>query len=710
MDIKSDNYKLRSECLLLNNLDIIGVAETHLFGDQCLYFPGYTWYGQNRTKHTKAKKGSGGIGFFIKHDVSENYIVETLDSEHEGILWIQCRSKRGNHIFNCCVCYVPPSESTRSIDLTEFYDTLMHQVHIYCQDKQFFICGDFNGRVGDLEDYIPGVDILPERNVVDFHVNKEGERLCDFLIDTDCCILNGRNCAKNDYTFIGSQGSSVVDYCFVPYESLDNFSNFRVTSESDLFNSSKLLGTIEPETSHPDHSLLMWDFLLDNVRKIPNAHNDQDVRVHFTKFDRHVPDDFLNTRHDEMTEYISRLEGDLTLQDHLDKVYSDLVVFVKDEMVKKINHRQINAVVGHNNKKRKVSKPWWSEQLTELWNNVCKSEKNMLKSKNPERNRLRAIFVGARKVFNQECQRAKRRHQKNAQMEIPNLDTSNSKDFWKRIGKIGVGKERQNQIPMEVILPSGEVSCNTKVILEVWRKHFQDLLNPNIDIIETNREGYTPYEDGHNVNVWNSSISTSEIIAALRQLNDRKAEGIDEIPAEIWKTPNLLAIIEALFNQCFRLGKIPELWKCGIITPVLKASTSDKRVPSNYRGITITPAIYKLYCNVINNRLLEWEKENNVICEPQNGFRKGRSTIDHVQSITSIIETRKLKRQSTFVAFIDFTKAYDSINRKLLFSKLENLGLTGHIYNCNENTLQVVIPLLPPSYSEGARCVGAPLR
>ena len=93
-----------------------------------------------------------------------------------------------------------------------------------------------------------------------FHVNKEGERICDFLIDTDCCILNGRNCAKNDYTFIGSQGSSVVDYCFVPYESLDNFSNFRVTSESDLFNSSKLLGTIEPEPSHPDHSLLMWDF------------------------------------------------------------------------------------------------------------------------------------------------------------------------------------------------------------------------------------------------------------------------------------------------------------------------------------------------------------------------------------------------------------------------------------------------------------------
>ena len=70
----------------------------------------------------------------------------------------------------------------------------MYQVHIYCKDKQFFICGDFNGRVG--EDFIPSVHILPERKVVDFYVNKERERVCEFLIDTDCCILNGRNSTK----------------------------------------------------------------------------------------------------------------------------------------------------------------------------------------------------------------------------------------------------------------------------------------------------------------------------------------------------------------------------------------------------------------------------------------------------------------------------------------------------------------------------------
>ena len=44
--------------------------------------------------------------------------------------------------------------------------------------------------------------------------------------------------------------------------------------------------------------------------------------------------------------------------------------------------------------------------------------------------------------------------------------------------------------------------------------------------------------------------------------------------------------------------------------------------------------------------------------------------------ITSIIESRKLRKQSTFAAFIDFKKAYDTINRALLFSKLELLGVS----------------------------------
>ena len=64
----------------------------------------------------------------------------------------------------------------------------------------------------------------------------------------------------------------------------------------------------------------------------------------------------------------------------------------------------------------------------------------------------------------------------------------------------------------------------------------------------------------------------------------------------------------------------------------------------------------------------------------QNGFRKNRSTIDHAVSLTTIIETRKLRKKDTFAAFIDFKKAYDSIDRHKLFVKLASLGISGFMY------------------------------
>ena len=71
----------------------------------------------------------------------------------------------------------------------------------------------------------------------------------------------------------------------------------------------------------------------------------------------------------------------------------------------------------------------------------------------------------------------------------------------------------------------------------------------------------------------------------------------------------------------------------------------------------------------------------NCFCNPaKNGFRKKRSTVDQISSLTSIIENRKCKKLSTFTAFIDFKKAYDTIDRGILFNKLYDLGIRGRMY------------------------------
>ena len=86
--------------------------------------------------------------------------------------------------------------------------------------------------------------------------------------------------------------------------------------------------------------------------------------------------------------------------------------------------------------------------------------------------------------------------------------------------------------------------------------------------------------------------------------------------------------------------------------------------------------MYKLYSSIINNRLTIWSENNNKIVDEQNGFRKKRSTIDQLSSLTNIIDTRKKLKRSTFCAFIDFKKAYDFINRGKLWTRLQNIGVS----------------------------------
>ena len=93
-----------------------------------------------------------------------------------------------------------------------------------------------------------------------------------------------------------------------------------------------------------------------------------------------------------------------------------------------------------------------------------------------------------------------------------------------------------------------------------------------------------------------------------------------------------------MFNVSFDSGCVPSEWGKGIINPIPKSNMADPRDPLSYRGITLAPATYKLYCSILNERLSKWINRNDVLVDEQNGFRKTRCTIDHVSSLTNLIE------------------------------------------------------------------------
>ena len=86
---------------------------------------------------------------------------------------------------------------------------------------------------------------------------------------------------------------------------------------------------------------------------------------------------------------------------------------------------------------------------------------------------------------------------------------------------------------------------------------------------------------------------------------------------------------------------------------------------------------------------INYEEFIDLHTEEQNGFRKERSCIDHLYTLTSLIKNRKIRKKQTFVCFIDAKKAFDSVNRDMLWYKLMKIGVTGSFLNAVKSLYDV---------------------
>lgn len=107
--------------------------------------------------------------------------------------------------------------------------------------------------------------------------------------------------------------------------------------------------------------------------------------------------------------------------------------------------------------------------------------------------------------------------------------------------------------------------------------------------------------------------------------------------------------------------RVPDSWYEAIIIPLYKKG--DKKKCDNYRGISLLNSAYKVFSRIILNRMVPYVED--CLGEYQCGFRKGRSTTEHLSVIGQIIEKRYEYWQNMWQLFIDFKKAYDSIHREI---------------------------------------------
>lgn len=154
-------------------------------------------------------------------------------------------------------------------------------------------------------------------------------------------------------------------------------------------------------------------------------------------------------------------------------------------------------------------------------------------------------------------------------------------------------------------------------------------------------------------------ISKQEIKAALRQMKNRKSPGEDRITCEMLKMGGVVIerSLQILLNKCLLEGNIPDTWKNAEM--VLLFKKGDNGNIENYRPISLLSHMYKLLTRIITNRLTN--KMDAYQPAEQAGFRKGFSTTDHLQAIRILIEKTTEYNIPLHLAFVDFHKAFDSV-------------------------------------------------
>ena len=181
----------------------------------------------------------------------------------------------------------------------------------------------------------------------------------------------------------------------------------------------------------------------------------------------------------------------------------------------------------------------------------------------------------------------------------------------------------------------------------------------------------------------NAPITITEIKTAISAIKKTKCSvGIDIISNDMLKhlPENAIIYLHKLFHNCWENGNIPQIWKESVVVPILKTGKPNTNT-SSYRPIALTSHTGKLFERIILNRLLHYCNKNDVIPVNQSGFRKGRSTTEHLVKLSTQIKRQFARRKSILATFFDVSKAYDQVWHTRLLYKLKNIGLSGHMYD-----------------------------
>ena len=245
-----------------------------------------------------------------------------------------------------------------------------------------------------------------------------------------------------------------------------------------------------------------------------------------------------------------------------------------------------------------------------------------------------------------------------------------------RKGPRQINKHRNKQMIMSMRKESGEITTNREEILKICANFYKSLYTQTVPTPESTMKSSPDTEEI-------PEFTEEEVERAIKRMKRHKAQGVDGITSDIIKLggPMVLTYLTNIFNNILRTKQIPDSWDEAKIVILFKKG--DPKDIKNYRPIRLLSHSYKIFTRLLQTRIERTLDENQP--REQAGFRKGYSTTDHLQALNQIIEKSNEYNLPLCIGFIDYEKAFDTVEHFAIFEALRKTNVNETYINILQN-------------------------
>ena len=326
---------------------------------------------------------------------------------------------------------------------------------------------------------------------------------------------------------------------------------------------------------------------------------------------------------------------------------------------------------------KRDEKPWITQDILKKIRKKDRTYRKYIKTDNP----LQKVILNEKiKTMKNEITQVIRRSKSNYYKNYFRTNSKNSRKLWAGINEIINTKSKNTTLPTCITgtkAGQDENITDSKMISNAFNNHYTKVADKLLHKRKfKGNKPFTQYlKNSTTSSIVMHPVTPEEVSDIIQNLDVTKSTGPNSIPPKILKQISTILInpISLICNKSFSSGIYPDILKISKVIPIFK---KDSRLDvENYRPISLISNIDKIIEKLVFARLYNFLEVNKSLYKLQFGFRNKHSTNHALLSMIQQIQDALDNNNIAIGVFVDFKKAFDTVNHKILLRKLFHYGV-----------------------------------